>query len=270
MQIIRNIFDLNKAIRKFDDFGFVPTMGGIHKGHISLIKNSQKKCKKTIVSIFVNPTQFNNKKDFVRYPRNLKNDIKILKNLNVNFIFIPNTKEIYKKKISNFNLKSSDKVLCALHRKGHFEGVLNIMNRLLLIIRSKKIFMGEKDFQQIHLIKKYLSKQHKIKIFNCKTIRDKKGIALSTRNNLLSKYQYFILAKITSELKNLKKKFILNKIKTNIDLSKKYKELELLYKVKFDYLELRNEINLSKKLSGNKCRLFAAFWIDSVRIIDNY
>ena len=144
MQIIRNIFDLNKAIRKFDDFGFVPTMGGIHKGHISLIKNSQKKCKKTIVSIFVNPTQFNNKKDFVRYPRNLKNDIKILKNLNVNFIFIPNTKEIYKKKISNFNLKSSDKVLCALHRKGHFEGVLNIMNRLLLIIRSKKDFYGGK------------------------------------------------------------------------------------------------------------------------------
>ena len=270
MQIIRNIFDLNKAIKKFNNFGYVPTMGGIHKGHISLIKHSQKKCKKTIVSIFVNPTQFNNKKDFIRYPRNLQKDIKILKNSNVDIIFIPDEKEIYKKKLRNFKLNYSDKILCVLHRKGHFEGVLNVMNRLLLIIKSKKIFMGEKDFQQIHLIKKYLSKKHKVNIISCKTIRDNKGVAFSTRNNLLSKSQYFLLAKITNELKNLKNKFIQKKIKSNFDISEKCKQLEILYKVKFDYLELRNEINLSKKLAGNNFRLFVAFWINSVRIIDNF
>ena len=98
MEIIKNILDLNKAINNFKNFGFVPTMGGIHEGHISLIKNSQKKCKKTIVSIFVNPTQFNDKNDFKKYPRRLIQDIKILKKLKIDFLFIPNEREIYKKK----------------------------------------------------------------------------------------------------------------------------------------------------------------------------
>ena len=98
MKIIRNILDLNKAIKDFKNFGFVPTMGGIHQGHISLIKKSQKQCKKTIVSIFVNPTQFNDNNDFKKYPRNLKIDIKILKKIKVDFLFIPNVREIYKKK----------------------------------------------------------------------------------------------------------------------------------------------------------------------------
>ena len=91
MEIIKKIFDLNKAINSFKDFGFVPTMGGIHKGHISLIKNSQKKCKKTIVSIFINPTQFNSKNDYKNYPRNIIKDIKLLKKMKVDFVFIPKT-----------------------------------------------------------------------------------------------------------------------------------------------------------------------------------
>ena len=120
MKIIRNILDLNKAIKDFKNFGFVPTMGGIHQGHISLIKKSQKKCKKTIVSIFVNPTQFNDNNDFKKYPRNLKIDIRILKKIKVDFLFIPNVSEIYKKKIKNFKLYKNDKILCVNHRKGHF------------------------------------------------------------------------------------------------------------------------------------------------------
>ncbi len=98
MKIVKNILDLNKAIKDFKNFGFVPTMGGIHKGHISLIKNSQKICKKTIVSIFVNPTQFNNKDDYKKYPKNLNKDIKILKNNKVDYLFIPKVFDIYKKK----------------------------------------------------------------------------------------------------------------------------------------------------------------------------
>ena len=137
MEIIKNILDLNKAIKDFKNFGFVPTMGGIHDGHISLIKNSQKICKKTIVSIFINPTQFNYKNDFKKYPRNLKNDIKILKNIKIDYLFIPSVNEIYKDKNINIKLYKKDKILCAIHRKGHFEGVLNLMNRLLNIIRAK-------------------------------------------------------------------------------------------------------------------------------------
>ena len=157
MKIIKNIFELNKAIKNYKNIGFVPTMGGIHKGHASLIKISQKKKKKTIVSIFVNPTQFNEKKDFKKYPRNTNRDILILKRLKVSYLFLPKIEEIYKKKIKNFTLNKSDKILCAKHRKGHFEGVLNVMNRLVSIIKSKDIFMGEKDFQQYFLIKRICS-----------------------------------------------------------------------------------------------------------------
>ena len=105
MKIITSIFDLNKEIKNYKNIGFVPTMGGIHEGHKSLIKASQNKKKKTIVSIFVNPTQFNKKDDFKKYPRNIQNDIAILKKLNVEYLFTPNAKEIYKFKAREFNLK---------------------------------------------------------------------------------------------------------------------------------------------------------------------
>jgi len=190
MEIIKNILDLNKAIKDFKNIGFVPTMGDIHAGHISLIKRSQKKCKKTLVSIFVNPTQFNDKDDFKKYPRNLNNDVKILKKHKVDYLFIPYLREIYKKNTKKININNEDKILCAKKRKGHFEGVLSVMNRLFHLIKSKYVFMGEKDYQQLFLIKKYLSKKYKIKIINCLTIRDKNNVALSTRNNLLNKINY--------------------------------------------------------------------------------
>ena len=105
MKIIKNIFELNKAINNYKNIGFVPTMGGIHKGHASLIKISQKKNEKTIVSIFINPTQFNEKKDFEKYPRNIKKDISILKKLKVSYLFLPKVEEIYKKKNEKFYSK---------------------------------------------------------------------------------------------------------------------------------------------------------------------
>ena len=166
MKILKNVFELNKAVKNYKNVGFVPTMGGIHKGHESLIKISQKNNKETIVSIFVNPTQFNQKKDFKNYPRNIRKDISILKKLKVNYLFLPEVNEIYKKKMKNFTLNKSDKILCAKHRKGHFEGVLNVMNRLLSIIKSKYVFMGEKDFQQYNLVKKILGKKYNIKIIS--------------------------------------------------------------------------------------------------------
>ena len=140
MEIIKNILDLNKAINDFKNVGYVPTMGGIHNGHISLIKKSQKKCKKTLVSIFVNPTQFNDKSDFKKYPRNVNNDIKILKKHKVDYLFIPYLREIYKENYKKIKINKKDKILCAKIRKGHFEGVLNVMSRLLYIIKAKYIF----------------------------------------------------------------------------------------------------------------------------------
>ena len=240
-------------------------MGGIHKGHISLIKNSQKTCKKTIVSLFVNPTQFNDKNDFKKYPRNINKDIRILNKLKIDYIFIPSVEEIYKNKNKKIKIFKKDKVLCARHRKGHFEGVLNIMNRLLNIIKAKKVFMGEKDFQQLFLIKKYLSKKHNIKIINCPTIRDKNNVALSTRNNLLSKKSYTKVALITNYLL----KFKYNKKKLQ-ELKQVIKKLENIYKIKIDYLEFRNEKDLSIYNFKNKNRLFIAYSIDKIRLIDNF
>ena len=185
MKILKNVFELNKAVKNYKNVGFVPTMGGIHKGHESLIKISQKNNKETIVSIFVNPTQFNQKKDFKNYPRNIRKDISILKKLKVNYLFLPEVNEIYKNKMKNFKLNKPDKILCAKYRKGHFEGVLNVMNRLLSIVKSRNVYMGEKDFQQYVLIKKILGKKYKINIVSCPTIRDNNKIALSNSSEVI-------------------------------------------------------------------------------------
>ena len=149
MKILSDNISLFKSLRQFSDLGFVPTMGGIHDGHLSLINKSNKFCKKTIVSIFINPKQFNNKNDLKSYPQNIKKDLQILKiNKKVDFVYLPKFKDIYiDKKKSKIKLPKKDKILCAKFRKGHFEGVLDVMNRLTKIINPKKIFMGEKDLQ---------------------------------------------------------------------------------------------------------------------------
>ena len=270
MKIIKNIFELNKAIKNYKNIGFVPTMGGIHKGHISLIKNSQKIKAETIVSIFVNPTQFNEKKDFNNYPRNIEKDIDILKKIKTNYLFLPEIKEIYKEKKKKFVLKKSEKILCAKFRKGHFEGVLDVMNRLLSLIKAKHIFMGEKDFQQFFLVKKILGKKHKIKIISCPTIRDKNKIALSTRNSLLKYKSKKIVSSIALKLLRLKKNLISKNYKNKINLSRIKKEIEMNYKIKIDYLEFRDEKNLKLNDFKKKYRLFIAYTIDNVRLIDNF
>ena len=139
---INNI--LNEALNNISNLGFVPTMG-LHQGHISLIKRSKKECKKTIVSIFVNPTQFNSKNDYVKYPRNKKKDLSILRKLKVDFVFLPKKKDIYnfKRKIK---ILKKDKILCAKYRKGHFEGVIDVMDRLTKMIKPKRYLWEKKIF----------------------------------------------------------------------------------------------------------------------------
>ena len=270
MKIITSIFDLNKEIKNYKNIGFVPTMGGIHEGHKSLIKASQNKKRMTIVSIFVNPTQFNKKDDFKKYPRNIQNDIAILKKLNVEYLFTPNAKDMYQFKAKKFNLKKKDKILCAKFRVGHFEGVLNVMNRLLTIIKSKDLYMGEKDYQQLYLIKKFLSKKFKVRINSCPTIRINNKIALSTRNKLLNKRSFKKASEIASFLKKIKYRSKSQASKLALNLPDYKKELEKKYKIKIDYLEFRDEKNLKLNNFKNKYRLFVAYKIDNVRLIDNY
>ena len=271
MKILLNNRILHETLRPFKNIGFVPTMGGIHKGHISLIKKSIKFSKKTIVSIFVNPKQFNNINDFKSYPSNIKKDLDILKKIKkIDFIYIPKFEDIYdNKKISFIKIENKNKILCAKFRKGHFEGVLDIMDRLTSLIKPKKIFMGEKDYQQLHLVKNFIEKKYSSKIISCKTIRDKNKLALSSRNLLLKEKELIIAGKIAQSLFNLKK-LLKNKnnIKDIIDTIKN--DLMNFYSIKIEYLELRNKKNLtiSEKIKNSK--IFIAYYLNKIRLIDNF
>ena len=267
--LLKNI-DLNEAFFGNSNIGFVPTMGSLHEGHISLIKKSLRLSNKTIVSIFVNPKQFNNKKDYIKYPRNLKKDLKILKKLKVDFVYLPKIKDIYKSKNKiKIKLNKKDKILCAKYRKGHFEGVIEVMTRLTKIVNPSKIFMGEKDFQQLLLVKRYVEKNFKSKIISCKTIRDKNKLALSSRNILLNQKNLNKAGKLAKDLIIFKKKLLKKKNLKDLIFMKK-NELKKKYDIKIDYLELRNAKNLKLTNKITNAKIFIAYYINKVRLIDNY
>ncbi len=269
MKIFKSINTLNKEVNFKANVGFVPTMGALHKGHISLIKSSKSNCEKTLVSIFINPSQFNKKSDFKSYPRKIKKDISILKNLNVDYLLIPKKSEIYNnKKSMKIKIKKKDKILCAKYRKGHFEGVLAVINQFLLKINAKFLYLGEKDFQQVYLIKNFIKEKFKTKIINCKTVRINNSLPFSSRNallegknfkkavsiSLLIKKFYFSLKKNFKNIKNLQK--VKNSIKEK--------------NVKIEYFEIRNKKNLSKNINKSNFKIFIAYTIGKVRLIDNF
>jgi len=271
MKILLNNHTLHKTLRPFDDIGYVPTMGGIHEGHISLIKKSIKFSKKTIVSIFVNPKQFNNKRDFKSYPSNIKKDLAILKKIHkIDFVYIPKFNDIYKTNDkTKIKINKRDKILCAKFRKGHFEGVLDVMDRLTNLIKPKKIFMGKKDYQQLFLVKNFIEKKYKTKVISCKTIRNKNNLALSSRNFLLNKNKLNVLENIFKEIFNLKKDIKNNK-NINKFLNQSKKKIENMFKIKIEYLENRNVKNLkiSNKYLGSK--IFLSYYFKGIRLIDNF
>ena len=269
MKLFTNKKKLQSEIKKINNISFVPTMGALHKGHESLIKKSVKDSKKTIVSIFLNPKQFDNKQDFYNYPKNYSNDIKILKRLKVNYLYKPGYDDIYKFKSKNkIFLDKFSKKLCGRYRKGHFSGVINVVNRLLEIIKPKKILLGMKDFQQLVLIKKHI-KKNKIntKVIQCKTIRDKNFIAYSSRLKKINKHEKNTLIKIIKFLIKYKKNIILGKTKFNFKRIKK--QLLTMGVNKVDYIEII-DLKTLKKPKKNKFNLFFAFYIGKIRFIDNF
>ena len=270
MKILLNNIDLNEALFGNSNIGFVPTMGSLHDGHISLIKKSLKLSNKTIVSIFVNPKQFNNKEDYKKYPRNIRKDLKILKRIKVDFVYLPKINDVYKARNKiKIKLNKQDKILCAKFRKGHFEGVIEVMTRLTKIVNPSKIFMGEKDFQQLILVKRHVEKNFKSKIISCKTIRDKNKLALSSRNTLLKKNDLNKAGKIAKNLIIFKKKISYKKNLKNLIFMKK-NELKKKYDIKIDYLELRNIKNLRLTNKIKNAKIFIAYYINKVRLIDNF
>ena len=278
MKLITKITDLNKAVTKEKDLGFVPTMGSLHKGHEFLIKTSKKVCKKTLVSIFVNPNQFNDKNDFKNYPRNLKKDFKTLKKLKVDIVYLPSINQIYKNdKFPKITLKKKQKILCAKFRGGHFEGVLDVLNRFVKLISPKIMFMGEKDYQQFFLVRDFISKKYNTIVYSCKTIRSANGVALSSRNKLLSKTEFKTSGLIANNLLKLKHSICIENGINCID-SKKCKELiqktkrnlTKKYNIKIEYMECRNLIDLTTNLTNKPFKLFISYFLSNVRLIDNF
>ena len=268
---LRNLKKNLNNLKKNQKIGLVPTMGCIHNGHLELIK----KCKKlkyfTIVSIFVNPAQFNNQKDLKKYPSQEKKDLEILKKYDVDLVFFPKTKQMYPLGYSTYikEINFSD-ILCGKYRKNHFSGVLTIVLKLFLIVKPYAAFFGEKDFQQLFLIKKMVKDFNLgVKIIGIPTVRDSNGLALSSRNKLLNAKGLEIAKQIYLNIKKIRY------------LDYKYtKDLELYLRKKFkksglnniEYIEVRETNSLKHPKSiirGKTLRIFIAVHIEGVRLIDN-
>ncbi len=182
--------------------GFVPTMGALHNGHLSLVSASRLQCKCTVVSIFVNPTQFNDKNDLKNYPRTFENDAKMLEDAGVDILFAPSEQEMYPEPDTRiFNFGDIDKVMEGEHRPGHFNGVAQIVSKLFDVVLPDKAFFGEKDFQQLAVIKQLVKQgNYPVDIVPCPIIRENDGLAMSSRNVLLSPEQRKSAVRISKAL----------------------------------------------------------------------
>ena len=276
-KIIKNSKSLIKEIQKYklqrNNIGFVPTLGGLHKAHLELIRLSKKKCHVTVVSIFLNPLQFDSKIDFKNYPMNLVSDIKKINKEKVDLLYIPTINEVFpNKKIKKIKASSNANKLCGKYRNGHFDGVITVLKSLFNQVSPNFAFFGLKDFQQILIIKDLILKYKlKIKIIAMPTVRDSNGLAYSSRNYLLDNKEKKIASFLFQTIKELffKAKKNLNKLNSLKLIGKK--ELIDYGFSKIDYLEFYNENNLSKKnINKNNLRVFVAAFIGQTRLIDNY
>jgi pantoate--beta-alanine ligase len=275
LKILRKTFEIEQIIAdlrsKNQEIGFVPTMGALHDGHLSLVEKSVKENSVTIVSIFVNPTQFNNSDDYDKYPNTIDEDIKLLEKTNCDYVFLPTKGEIYTSEyvFPEINIGLLDQMMEGKHRPGHFKGVMQVVYRFFEIIRPNKAYFGLKDFQQVAVIKKMTDFfMLPIEIIACTTVREKDGLAMSSRNLRLSQGQRIEALFIYESLilaKNLSAKFSPQEvIKIINDL---YKESSL----KLEYFEIINPENfevLRDNWHPNSIACIVAY-VGEIRLIDN-
>ena len=239
---------------------FVPTMGALHAGHASLIKKAHEYSDTVVVSIFINPLQFENQEDLAKYPRTPELDLEIAKQAGATHLWLPNVEEIYPGEIEKFSAGPLGEVYEGVERSGHFDGVLTVVNRLFELVKPTWAIFGEKDFQQLTLIK---SMKSDVQIIEAPTIRDSDGLALSSRNIRVSDRNaalviYRALVAASQEL--------------NIDVARVKMKQILASEASFtlDYAEIINESNFEKasQSDGNK-RAIIAGWVNGIRLIDN-
>ena len=277
MIIFKKSADLSSYLstyrNQFGTIGYVPTMGALHTGHISLITNSVSLDKLTICSIFVNPTQFNNAMDFEKYPISIEKDIDLLEKSGCDILFLPLRGEIYPlgiKDLENYDLGYLETVLEGKYRPGHFQGVCQVVHRLLEIIRPGNLYIGQKDYQQCLVIRKLMELTGlQINLVVYPTMREKDGLALSSRNIRLTEMERVQAAKIYDTLCFIKKELKPGYLEDLKERASQYLSAEGF---KVDYTEIADAATLETISSWDGKRklvaLVAAF-INDIRLIDN-
>lgn len=279
--LAKTINDVRALVKEYKreglTIGLVPTMGALHDGHLSLIKKAKSICDKVVVSVFVNPIQFGPSEDYNKYPRTLDADYELCSSNGVDIVFSPTPAEMYGEGfiLSNDNLtyvcppfNYVDK-LCGKSRVGHFDGVCTVVNKLFNIIQPDKAFFGEKDAQQLIIIKKMVNDLNiPIEIVPCPIVRESSGLALSSRNKYLSekgKENALVLSKILNNIKACYKRGI-----RDVEALKETAFSLLIPETELEYLEFYNSTTLeSDKVASDDTRVFIACRVENVRLIDN-
>ena len=261
--------------KKHASIGFVPTMGALHRGHLSLINKALKENDVAFVSIFVNPTQFDSKKDLKNYPRTLDRDVALLKTVSDTkiFVYAPTVEDIYGKdlKAINFDFGGLENEMEGEFREGHFDGVGTIVKRLFEIVTPNKAYFGEKDFQQLQIIRKLVEKNNlPVKIVGCKIHRESSGLAMSSRNERLLP-EYKKASPFVYETLQAAKEQFGTKSATKIMewVKKQFKKNQLLELEYFIIADINTLKPVKRKSQSKKYRAFIAVYAGEIRLIDN-
>jgi len=262
-----------ESLKNGTTIGFVPTMGALHEGHLSLVEKAKKENDIVVVSIFVNPTQFDNADDLINYPKTIDKDLSLLKSTNCDIVFTPTPEEIYANDVQSqsFDFEGLEFQMEGKFREGHFNGVGTIVERLFIIVEPHKAYFGEKDFQQIQIIRKMVEKRNlPVKIIACPIHREKDGLAMSSRNIRLTKEQRASAPFIYKTLKKAKAEFgTKNALEVLKWVENEFKNHPLF---NLEYFEIADEDTLlpgETKNSTKKYRAFIAVFAGKVRLIDN-
>ena len=263
---------LNEQKSLGKSIGFVPTMGALHEGHLSLMRKAKAENDLLVVSIFVNPIQFNNQNDLQKYPRNLKNDSQILETIGCDILFAPNEKEMYPEPIEKkYDFGPLAEVMEGKFRPGHFNGVAIVVKRLFDIVKPTRAYFGEKDYQQLAIIKKLVEIENlAVEIVPCPIVRDNDGLAMSSRNRLLTPEQRKeapFIYKTLQEAKLRRQHICANPLRQMI-----INLFEGNENFRLEYFDIVDDINLQSINGWNKkvgTMAFVAAWLGDVRLIDN-
>jgi pantoate--beta-alanine ligase len=276
MKVFNKIKDTKDYITSIKNqsfsLGFIPTMGALHQGHLSLIEKASRENDITICSIFVNPIQFNNKEDFDKYPVQSGKDIEILEGAGCDMVFIPSVAEMYPEPVNELNdFGLLDQVMEGASRAGHFNGVVIVVKRFFEIMRPDKAYFGEKDFQQLQIIRHFVKTNNiPVEIVSCPIIREADGLAMSSRNVRLSPEERKIAPQIYRTLQ--KCSYFSSTLSVQQVRSLFLKEISVFSEFRIDYFEIADETNMqpiSNWSESKNPRAFVAVFLGNVRLIDN-